>query len=1230
MTEEILAGAPEAPILPHNFSSPEEELKYLRERVAEKEGNAWQEQPSPTVNASVSQTLNEYAKIASTTEEHATDDPVYEDVVRHINSLPHREKMRELHGVIRDKGIGAAISLTRRLASPHIEDDLHRVLVGYVKKGAIIPGLDKEAALTRALHMTMYEVTLPHAGTRTGEEAPRFQDAIAAMERFVLGMLPNDAAHGKGYPPIAMEIVNTNFSTDLVFALAIPDEFAEIFVKQVLGTFPSAKIEESPGDYNPFNEFGVSLGSIALPLDNFVYPIAQADEADDDPLKVIIGAFGKIDRDGEGAAIQFVIAPDTDYLDKSIRSAIGRIRKGEKVSRATDIPLTFTGGAVKALTDFWHHEVKGKETDEKKTERQADGKADLAMKMMEEKITHPLLRVHVRAVASAATRERAETILSALEGAFNQFRRMDGNGVMWKRLTGSASSDLFYKFIYRIPGGTDDVFILNTKELTTLYHFPTSITQKEAPQLKVLRSATAPAPAEVPMEGTLIGFNKHRGEKKDIHMTDKDRLRHLYVIGQTGVGKTSILKNMIVEDIKAGKGVCFIDPHGSDVQDILSNIPKERIEDVIYFDPTYMPRPFGLNMLEYDPTHPEQKIFVVNELFSIFRKLYSATPEAMGPAFEQYFRNATMLVLEDPETGMTMLEISRVLADKSFRQLKLSRCKNPIVVQFWRDIAEKTSGEAGLANMIPYITNKFDVFLSNDVMRPIIGQEKSSFNFREIMDTKKIILVNLAKGKLGDINANLIGLILVGKILMAALSRVDSFGKNLPDFYLYIDEFQNITTDSISAILSEARKYGLSLNVAHQFIAQLDQGIKESVFGNVGSMAVFRIGVEDAQFLESQFAPIFTAQDLMKIDNYNCYVKMLMDGKPVPPFNLETYPPPKGTPEIVEQLKQLSFLKYGRNRETVDSTIMGKYLSTAQAGKTENPAASRLVTPPMTVTTPPAPPRAPGVASPLRQGGTGLASALANAGIIAAAPPPVSADVPPPPAAKSIATLYPEHHGTDSSPSTQSGSASSTVNPYTPSSQTVAQEYHAAPLADGMLFDADKKDPNPKSDPYRPDVAEIRATFSPPTLPGIQRSGITPVPEPVPQSSALLQNTPLSQQMAPSVARYTPSALPAVDPSPAPLFPPSAPTPEPAPVFSPEPAKVMTPSYVTGGVPAPATLTPPNPYLPNNAGVSTPSAGSEFTFAQTSAPYVPPTTPTDLSIPQAPQFDQSRPPDGVV
>jgi tRNA isopentenyl-2-thiomethyl-A-37 hydroxylase MiaE len=298
---------------------------------------------------------------------------------------------------------------------------------------------------------------------------------------------------------------------------------------------------------------------------------------------------------------------------------------------------------------------------------------------------------------------------------------------------------------------------------------------------------------------------------------------------------------------------------------------------------------------------------------------------AGGPAFEQYFRNSALLVMEDPESGSTLLEIGRVLADKSFRDLKLSKCNNPIIKQFWQN-AEQTTGEQSLANFVPYVTNKFDVFVSNDIMRPVIAQQESVLNFREIMDKRKILLVNLSKGRLGEINANLIGLILVGKIQMAALSRVDLLGKEkLNDFYLYIDEFQNVTTDSIASILSEARKYRLSLNIAHQYIEQLEENIKNAVFGNVGSMVVYRVSPENAEVFAKQFEPVFTPGDIIKLENYNSYVKMLVRGMPTKPFNMKAYPTPEGNKAIVDKIKELSYYTYGRPREEIEEEIMARY-----------------------------------------------------------------------------------------------------------------------------------------------------------------------------------------------------------------------------------------------------------------------------------------------------------------
>lgn len=279
--------------------------------------------------------------------------------------------------------------------------------------------------------------------------------------------------------------------------------------------------------------------------------------------------------------------------------------------------------------------------------------------------------------------------------------------------------------------------------------------------------------------------------------------------------------------------------------------------------------------------------------------------------------------MEDmPNEPATLMEVARIFTDADFRERKLARITNPVVIDFWRKEAVKVGGEASLANMTPYITSKFSNFTSNDYLRPIIGQPKSAFNFRKIMDEKKILLVNLSKGRIGDLNANLLGMIITGKILMAALSRADSPEDERHDFNLYIDEFQNFTTDSIATILSEARKYGLNLTMAHQFIAQLTEKIRDAVFGNVGNIISYRVGAQDAEFLVKQFEPVFSENDLLNIDNFRAYVKILINGATAKPFNIHVFPAKTGEKELAGQIAEISRLKYGRDRQEVEEEIL--------------------------------------------------------------------------------------------------------------------------------------------------------------------------------------------------------------------------------------------------------------------------------------------------------------------
>ena len=620
---------------------------------------------------------------------------------------------------------------------------------------------------------------------------------------------------------------------------------------------------------------------------------------------------------GEGAAFQMIISPPQESIHKEFRYALDKMRRGEKLKDA------YAPGIGKAMLKVGKELIFGvKKPEDENPDKKVD--QSFYIENITKKLDSMIMQASFRLITSAGTKDRAEALLMSLESTFNQFDDPDGNGFLFERVRDRDMQEFLYNFSYRIPD-ENKALPLNLHELGVVFHFPIGVTS--TPQLKEAKSGQAPAPyTETGESSVLLGINNYRGAENKVYFGKDDRVRHMYVIGQTGTGKTNILKNMIIQDIQNGDGCCFIDPHGSDIQDILANVPPERADDVIYFDPASISRPMGLNMLEYDINHPEQKTFVVDEMISIFNKLFDMKATG-GPMFEQYFRNATMLALEDPESGSTLLDISRVLSDEEFRNMKLSKSKNPVVNQFWQKVAGKAGGEASLANIVPYITSKFDVFLSNEIMRPIIAQEKSAFKMREVMDQKKILLVNLSKGRLGEINAGLIGLIIVGKILMAALSRVDSYGQKLNDFYLYIDEFQNITTNSISQILSEARKYRLSLNLANQYISQIEETIRNAVFGNVGSMAVFRVDASDAEFLKNRFEPTVTEQDIIKLDNFNCYVRLLVKGVPVKPFNIRTLKASEGRPEIADQLKELSSLKFGRPREEVEAEVAKRYAS---------------------------------------------------------------------------------------------------------------------------------------------------------------------------------------------------------------------------------------------------------------------------------------------------------------
>lgn len=757
----------------------------------------------------------------------------------------------------------------------------------------------KMKTIEQSLKLTLFSVKMSGSTAEELRDSGRQEkDWIRLMEDFYssLNSLSKEGLFGVD-PWIALEIVK--LKEDIIFYVAAPRRFENFIEKSIYSIYPTAQIEKSD-DYNIFSPTeNVCCGYLKTTKPLYL-PIKTYNQMDTDPLSSITNIFTKL-KTNEEAAVQLIIKKGSNSWYERGRMISNEVAQGKNFIQAM--------GATNFIST-----IKGKSEDK----LGGSPPDEELLKILGAKLNKDSFETNIRLIVSADSKIRSESIFLEMANSFAQFSSNKTNNFRLIRTKKGAFDELIYKYSFRLFDDSQRN-ILGIEELTSIFHFPTPLTK--TPNIKTVKSKVSVPPTNIPKEGLLLGYNIYREEKKDIHLKKDDRRRHMYVIGQTGTGKSSALSSMALQDIKNGEGMGMLDPHGDLIDDILSKMPKDRIEDVVLFDPTNLERSIGLNMLEYDTRFPEQKTFIVNEMINILDKLYDLR-QTGGPMFEQYARNALMLLMDDPNEVYTLMEVPKVLADADFRKRLLLKCKNFLVKEFWEKQAEQAGGEGALKNMVPYIASKFDNFISNDYMRPIIGQTKSTFNFREIIDGKKVFLVNLSKGRLGELNSSLLGLIITSKMSLAAFSRVDIPEDQRNDFYLYMDEFQNFATSTISTILSEARKYRLSLVISHQFIAQLPEEIRDAVFGNVGTIASFRVGAEDAQFLEKEFEPIFNSQDLMNIDNFNFYIKMMIDGQTSKPFNIKTYPPERGNYDLAKDIKEYYSLTYARSRYVVDEEIM--------------------------------------------------------------------------------------------------------------------------------------------------------------------------------------------------------------------------------------------------------------------------------------------------------------------
>ncbi len=900
------------------FKSPEEELAFLRERVAEKEkeleitGNTFER------DRIAKREIQEYAAMPAATILHeAVVMPEHETLRQVLKLEPeaHDDQMDGLLHIVAEQGIRNALSVAARLKNPHLEDDLHRMLVRYIAEGLPQKGMAPPERVVRALHMVLFEIHPQAHGEGEDKTQQKLEQILASSEQLYSGFLSLITPH-EGF---SIEIAVPEGTEEVSLFVAVPREKQTLAERLISSVFPNARIAELRGDYNLFNYDGAHAGAYASLGNHPAYPLKTYEMFEHDPMNVLLASFAKIAKHGEGAGLQIIVSTEGERYNEHYKKILRSLERGKHLEKALKTPETIFGDLVHDVVDNFMTSDEVRQAERNRMPRQGD---QVATEEINRKIKSRIVPTVIRVVTSAPDASRADQLLNNLIAPFQQFDDPKGNRLVFSKVGSWGISNFLRDFTYRSFEHSFSM-PLSLSEIATMVHF-TAERVTTSRELKRAHAKQAPAPVEMPTDGIVLGKNRYGADERDVRFGAQDRLRHAYVIGQTGTGKTGLIKNMIIQDMQNGEGVAFIDPHGNDIQDVLAAVPPHRMKDVIYFDPAYSARPMGLNMLEYDRTRPEMKTFVVDEVYNIFRKLYADIPEAFGPMFEQYYRNATQLVVEDPETGSTFLEIPRIFADRAFRNLKLARCDNPVIVQFWHKIAEQAGGDASLENIVPYITSKFDVFLANDIMRPIVAQQHSAFDFREIMDGKKIFLANLSKGRLGERNASLLGLVLVSKFLQAAFSRVDSRGE-LPVFYLYIDEFQNFATPSIATILSEARKYKLSLIVAHQFIAQLPEEIRDAVIGNVGTKVAFRIGTSDAEFLEKQFHPVFTRGDLENQENRHASVALLVNGTPARPFTLRTNDLPHFDYSQVDALKELSYRTFGQDRAAIEAEIRRRF-----------------------------------------------------------------------------------------------------------------------------------------------------------------------------------------------------------------------------------------------------------------------------------------------------------------
>ena len=739
----------------------------------------------------------------------------------------------------------------------------------------------------------------------------------------------NDDHEWEDFMSLEMAIIEKK----LHFYMVIPRD-ARVLIEKKLSSFYSDIFIDDVSDYNIFRENSkVNCKTFLFKKEEY-FPIKTYDKMSSDPLNTIVNWLSKFEED-EWVAIQFMIRPikegwQDDWKKKS--EDLWKWKKEDKKSILRFVnPISWIKWFFYLLLNDKPKDDKGDDEWSKLTKSENE-----IVELLEEKIWKNWFEVILRIVTSADDQVRSDANMEIVSQAFEQY--MDPWTNSFDELDDQKDEDIVFNYGMRNFNFTQTfsekiselfswkkkkLMIFSPKELSSVFHFP-NIKFNKSTVIKWQEFKIAPAPSELPTDWILVWRNTYRWQTRDIRISRNDRRRHFYIIWKSWTWKSALLTTLAKQDLANWDWLCIIDPHGDLVEDTLEFVPRHRADDVIVFDPWDLSRPMWLNMLEAE--WEDHKEFVAQDALWIMIKLY--WEEIMWPRLQTYFRNWVLTLMADDEAWATILDIMRLYTDEPFQKHKVTFLKNPEVRSFWeKEMANTWDREK--AEIIPYFAAKFWPFKTNAQMRNIIWQPKSWFDVRKVMDEQKILLVNLAKWKLWELNAKLLWMILVSKIQMAAMWRADMEEDDRKDFYLYVDEFQNFVTESFASILSEARKYRLCLIIAHQYISQItkmnwkdDHTIKDAVFWNVWSMMNFKIWAEDWEAMQKEFAPVFSAQDLVNIANFNAYIKLNINWTTSRWFSMWTiFNKAWADKDWAKAFKQLSRLKHARKREFVEKEI---------------------------------------------------------------------------------------------------------------------------------------------------------------------------------------------------------------------------------------------------------------------------------------------------------------------